>query len=91
MYFAMVELATSRVITAFGQWVNAIRIVYKIHLDQILVVVVGVGRRKDGDKKDIDPGFRSGKDLRFTTRVLRPSAASPCWATLGMIVWVFNN
>jgi mRNA interferase RelE/StbE len=29
------------------------RIVYQVKADQILIIVVGVGRRKDGDKKDI--------------------------------------
>jgi mRNA interferase RelE/StbE len=29
------------------------RIVYQVKTEQILVVVVGVGRRKEGDKKDI--------------------------------------
>jgi mRNA interferase RelE/StbE len=29
------------------------RIVYQVKAEQILVVVVGVGRRKEGDKKDI--------------------------------------
>jgi mRNA interferase RelE/StbE len=29
------------------------RIVYQVKVDQILIIVVGVGRRKDGDKKDI--------------------------------------
>lgn len=29
------------------------RIVYQVKADRILIVVVGVGRRKDGDKKDI--------------------------------------
>jgi mRNA interferase RelE/StbE len=29
------------------------RIVYQVKAEQILVVVVGIGRRKEGDKKDI--------------------------------------
>ena len=29
------------------------RIVYQIEAEQILVLVVGIGRRKEGDKKDI--------------------------------------
>lgn len=29
------------------------RIVYKVQQEQVLVLVVGIGRRKDGDKKDI--------------------------------------
>jgi mRNA interferase RelE/StbE len=29
------------------------RIVYQVKADQILIIVVGVGRRKEGDKKDI--------------------------------------
>jgi mRNA interferase RelE/StbE len=29
------------------------RIVYQVKADQVLIIVVGVGRRKDGDKKDI--------------------------------------
>ena len=29
------------------------RIVYRIDLDSIVVLVVGLGRRKEGDKKDI--------------------------------------
>ena len=29
------------------------RIVYKVEQEQVLVLVVGIGRRKDGDKKDI--------------------------------------
>ncbi|WP_299402482.1 type II toxin-antitoxin system RelE/ParE family toxin [Acaryochloris sp. IP29b_bin.148] len=29
------------------------RIVYQVKVDQVLVIVVGVGRRKDGDKKDV--------------------------------------
>ena len=29
------------------------RIVYQVKLDKIIVIVVGVGRRKEGDKKDV--------------------------------------
>jgi mRNA interferase RelE/StbE len=29
------------------------RIVYKVEQEKILVLVIGMGRRKDGDKKDI--------------------------------------
>jgi len=29
------------------------RIVYQVKVNQILIIVVGVGRRKEGDKKDI--------------------------------------
>ena len=29
------------------------RIVYKIEEQQVLVLIVGIGRRQDGDKKDI--------------------------------------
>jgi mRNA interferase RelE/StbE len=43
-------LAGLRSVRAVGQ---RYRIVYKIEQSQVLVVVVGVGRRKDGDKKDI--------------------------------------
>jgi mRNA interferase RelE/StbE len=43
-------LAGFRSVRAVGQ---RYRIVYRIEQAQVLVVVVGVGRRKDGDKKDI--------------------------------------
>jgi mRNA interferase RelE/StbE len=43
-------LAGLRSVRAVGQ---RYRIVYKIEQSQVLVVVVGMGRRKDGDKKDI--------------------------------------
>ncbi len=39
-----------RSIRAVGQ---RYRIVYQVEQDRVLVVVVGLGRRKDGDKKDI--------------------------------------
>jgi mRNA interferase RelE/StbE len=29
------------------------RIIYKIEQDQIVVVIVGIGRRKEGDKQDV--------------------------------------
>ena len=44
------NLSGFRSIRAVGQ---RYRIVYKVEQDQVLVVVVGVGRRKEGDKKDI--------------------------------------
>lgn len=44
------NLSGFRSVRAVGQ---RYRIVYKIEQDQIFVVVVGVGRRKEGDKKDI--------------------------------------
>ncbi len=39
-----------RSVRAVGQ---RYRIVYKIEEQQVLVLIVGIGRRKDGDKKDI--------------------------------------
>jgi mRNA interferase RelE/StbE len=44
------NLSGFRSIRAIGQ---RYRIVYKVEQQQVLVVIVGVGRRKDGDKKDI--------------------------------------
>jgi mRNA interferase RelE/StbE len=44
------SLAGLRSIRAVGQ---RYRIIYKIEQAQVLVIIVGVGRRKDGDKKDI--------------------------------------
>jgi mRNA interferase RelE/StbE len=44
------SLAGLRSIRAVGQ---RYRIIYKIEETQVLVIIVGVGRRKDGDKKDI--------------------------------------
>ncbi|MCY7392757.1 MAG: type II toxin-antitoxin system RelE/ParE family toxin [Leptolyngbyaceae cyanobacterium CAN_BIN12] len=44
------NLSGFRSIRAVGQ---RYRIVYQVELDEIVVVVVGLGRRKDGDKKDI--------------------------------------
>jgi mRNA interferase RelE/StbE len=43
-------LAGLRSVRAVGQ---RYRIIYRIEKTQVLVIVVGVGRRKDGDKKDI--------------------------------------
>lgn len=44
------KLSGFRSVRAVGQ---RYRIVYKVEPARILVVIVGVGRRKDGDKKDI--------------------------------------
>ncbi|MDX2217296.1 MAG: type II toxin-antitoxin system RelE/ParE family toxin [Oculatellaceae cyanobacterium bins.114] len=44
------NLSGFRSVRAVGQ---RYRIVYKVEQEQVLVVVVGMGRRKDGDKKDI--------------------------------------
>lgn len=44
------NLSGFRSIRAIGQ---RYRIVYKVERDKVVVVVVGLGRRKDGDKKDI--------------------------------------
>jgi mRNA interferase RelE/StbE len=44
------DLIGYRSIRAVGQ---RYRIIYRIEEDQILVVVVGIGRRKEGDKRDI--------------------------------------
>ena len=44
------ELSGYRSIRAVGQ---RYRIVYKIQEEKVLVVVIGIGRRKEGDKKDI--------------------------------------
>ncbi|MEG4515464.1 MULTISPECIES: type II toxin-antitoxin system RelE/ParE family toxin [unclassified Microcoleus] len=44
------NLSGFRSIRAVGQ---RYRIVYQVEQDRIIVVVVGLGRRKDGDKKDI--------------------------------------
>ena len=44
------NLSGFRSIRAVGQ---RYRIVYKVEQDRVMVVVVGLGRRKDGDKKDI--------------------------------------
>lgn len=44
------DLIGYRSIRAVGQ---RYRIIYRIEQDQILVVVVGIGRRKEGDKRDI--------------------------------------
>ncbi len=44
------ELAGYRSIRAVGQ---RYRIVYQVKQDQVVVVIVGVGRRKEGDKRDV--------------------------------------
>lgn len=44
------NLSGFRSIRAVGQ---RYRIVYKVEENRVMVVVVGLGRRKDGDKKDI--------------------------------------
>ena len=46
----MDNLLGFRNVRAVGQ---RYRIVYKVEQEQVLVLVVGIGRRKDGDKKDI--------------------------------------
>jgi len=44
------ELVGYRSIRAIGQ---RYRIVYRVIQDQVLVVVVGLGRRREGDKRDV--------------------------------------
>ena len=44
------ELIGYRSLRAVGQ---RYRIIYRIEQDQVLVVVVGIGRRKEGDKRDV--------------------------------------
>lgn len=44
------QLIGYRSIRAVGQ---RYRIIYRIEQDQVLVVVVGIGRRKEGDKRDV--------------------------------------
>lgn len=44
------SLSEFRSVRAVGQ---RYRIVYKVEQAKVLVLVVGIGRRKDGDKKDI--------------------------------------
>jgi len=44
------NLSGFRSIRAVGQ---RYRIVYRVEQEQVLVLVVAIGRRKDGDKKDI--------------------------------------
>jgi mRNA interferase RelE/StbE len=44
------NLAGLRSVRAVGQ---RYRIVYRVNADTIVVLIAGVGRRKDGDKKDI--------------------------------------
>lgn len=48
---ALVDSLTGfRSIRAVGQ---RYRIIYKVEQQQVLVMIVGIGRRKEGDKKDI--------------------------------------
>jgi len=44
------ELAGFRSLRAAGQ---KYRVIYKVESNQVIVVVVAVGRRKEGDRKDI--------------------------------------
>ena len=44
------ELIGYRSVRAVGQ---RYRIIYRIVADKVLVVVVGIGRRKEGDKEDV--------------------------------------
>lgn len=44
------ELSGYRSIRAVGQ---RYRVVYRIEHDQVVVVIVGIGRRKEGDKRDV--------------------------------------
>jgi mRNA interferase RelE/StbE len=44
------ELSGYRSIRAVGQ---RYRVVYRIERDQVVVVIVGIGRRKEGDKRDV--------------------------------------
>ncbi|NJL39568.1 MAG: type II toxin-antitoxin system RelE/ParE family toxin [Leptolyngbyaceae cyanobacterium SM1_4_3] len=44
------NLSGFRSIWALGQ---RYRIVYRVECEQVLVLVVGIGRRKDGDQRDI--------------------------------------
>ena len=44
------ELAGYRSIRAVGQ---RYRIVYQVEQERVVVVIVGVGRRKEGDKRDV--------------------------------------
>ncbi len=46
----MGELAGYRSLRAAGQ---RYRVIYKIEKEQVIVVVVAVGRRKEGDRRDI--------------------------------------
>lgn len=46
----MGELAGYRSLRAAGQ---RYRVIYKIEKEQVIVVVVATGRRKEGDRKDI--------------------------------------
>ena len=44
------ELSGYRSIRAVGQ---RYRIIYRVEQDRVMVVIVGVGRRKEGDKRDV--------------------------------------
>ncbi|NER36550.1 MAG: type II toxin-antitoxin system RelE/ParE family toxin [Oscillatoria sp. SIO1A7] len=44
------DLIGYRSIRAVGQ---RYRIIYRVEPDKVMVIVVGIGRRKDGDKRDI--------------------------------------
>jgi mRNA interferase RelE/StbE len=44
------ELLGYRSVRAVGQ---RYRIIYRIEQEQVVVVVVGIGRRKEGDKRDV--------------------------------------
>jgi mRNA interferase RelE/StbE len=44
------ELSGYRSVRAVGQ---RYRIIYRIEEEQVVVVVVGIGRRKEGDKRDV--------------------------------------
>ena len=44
------ELSGYRSIRAVGQ---RYRIVYQVKQDRVMVVIVGIGRRKEGDKRDV--------------------------------------
>jgi mRNA interferase RelE/StbE len=44
------ELSGYRSIRAVGQ---RYRVVYKVEQERVVVAIVGIGRRKDGDKRDV--------------------------------------
>lgn len=50
------NLSGFRSIRAVGQ---RYRIVYKVESERVLVLVVGIGRRKDGDKKIFTPCWQN--------------------------------
>lgn len=56
------NLSGFRSIRAVGQ---RYRIVYKVEQDKVVVVVVGIGRRKEGDKKDIYAILEKLLDLQY--------------------------